>query len=194
MSFKNDDRDIGLGAPDARIMPSDVRYPQVPFPELSPAPVVLCVDNSAHHLEWLNQLVRDSMGGTAHTATNGAEALNVLAGHPEIDCVITDILRQETTDGIWLLEHIRTNRTHDDLPVLMYTETDPSSMMGSAVSRGVDFYIPKRCGRDVLQHAITYFTAKSRRVRALQQDMRAFEARMVKLQGDMAGLLKKLSG
>ena len=89
-------------------------------------------------------------GYLCHTATNGAEALEVL-GHNDVDLVITD-LKMEKMDGIELLGHI--NRLYPDTQVIMVTGFATVSSAVEALKKGAAHYLGKPVNLDELRKTV----------------------------------------
>ena len=101
---------------------------------------VLCVDDepdlAAVVAQFLNEAAEDT---TAMTATDGEEALGILAKE-DIDCVISDY-HMPGMDGLELLETVRS--TDPELPFILFTGRGSEDVAGKAVRAGVTDYIPK---------------------------------------------------
>jgi len=89
-------------------------------------------------------------GYLCHSATNGVEALKVLAEH-DVDLVITD-LKMEQMDGIELLGHI--NRLYPDTQVIMVTGFATVSSAVEALKNGAAHYLGKPVNLDELRKTV----------------------------------------
>lgn len=89
-------------------------------------------------------------GYLCHSATNGVEALKVLAEH-DVDLVITD-LKMEQMDGIELLAHI--NRLYPDTQVIMVTGFATVSSAVEALKNGAAHYLGKPVNLDELRKTV----------------------------------------
>jgi len=99
---------------------------------------VLVVDDEKAMREFLTLLL-EKQGHTVVAASDGEEALRVVAEHP-IDLVISD-LRMPKMDGISLLAGIR--ERDPDLPLIMVTAYASSESTIQAMRLGADDYITK---------------------------------------------------
>lgn len=93
-------------------------------------------------------LKKDGYG--CHSATNGLEALAVLA-REDIDLVITD-LKMEQMGGIELLQQI--NRVSPEIPVIMVTGFATVSSAVEALKKGAAHYLGKPVNLDELRRTV----------------------------------------
>jgi ATP-dependent Lon protease len=89
-------------------------------------------------------------GYDCHSATNGLEALDVLA-REEIDLVITD-LKMERMDGIELLQQIK--RVSPEIPVVMVTGFATVTSAVDALKKGAAHYLGKPVNLDELRKTV----------------------------------------
>jgi two-component system response regulator PilR (NtrC family) len=99
---------------------------------------VLVVDDEKAMREFLTVLL-EKQGHAVLSASDGEEALRLLADHP-VDLVISD-LRMPRMDGIGLLAGIR--ERNPDLPLIMVTAYASSESTIQAMRLGADDYITK---------------------------------------------------
>ncbi len=85
-------------------------------------PIILCVDDDRHNLDALSRVLRSR--ATVLTATNGTEALEIVAAQPDLACVLAD-LRMPGLPGAELLAHVAQLRPHCRRAVVTgYPESD----------------------------------------------------------------------
>jgi CheY-like chemotaxis protein len=78
----------------------------------------------------------------AVTASNGRNALNILAENATIELVITDVMMPEM-DGIELLEKIKNSVAYSHLPVIMCTVLRDKDSIKKAAQLGCNHYLVK---------------------------------------------------
>ena len=100
---------------------------------------VLIVDDEAG-LRGLLEVSLRREGHRMHTASDGLVALTVLAQHPNIDVVLTD-LRMDGLDGLGLLERVRAK--HPDVMVLIMTAFAEWDTAVRAMRMGAHHFIRK---------------------------------------------------
>ncbi|MFO7167307.1 MAG: sigma-54 dependent transcriptional regulator [Chloroflexota bacterium] len=121
----------------------------------------------------IRDLLRDILepeGATVKLAKSGTEALKMI-GEEEPDLAILDV-RMPPPDGLAVLQQLRTQG--NDLPVLIITANDSSTVTIEAMQRGAYDYIAKPFEPDevllVVQRAIEH-RRLTRRVHALEQQV-----------------------
>ena len=104
---------------------------------------VLIVDDSSTIRKIISRNLRQSgLGiGEIHEASNGQEALGVLASRL-VEVVLTDI-NMPVMDGIQLLCAIRQHAIWASIPVIMITTEAGADAVVDAVSKGATGYIKK---------------------------------------------------
>lgn len=113
---------------------------------------ILIVDDSiAMRMSMKEALSRN--GFTVIEATDGANALEVLATEPEVALVLTD-LNMPRLDGIGLLRRIRADRRYLALPVIMQTTETQASVITMARQAGATGWLIKPYGEDALLRAV----------------------------------------
>lgn len=129
-----------------------------------PGERVLVVEDDAAYLEYL-RLRLASDGWEVHTAHNGAEALDVLAGQP-CDAVICDI-RMPGVDGLELCRRLRADPRHRGLPVMILSGAEESAEVGQVVGLGHVWYLRKGTSharlRRTLRHLLDSVLSQSAR-------------------------------
>jgi len=101
---------------------------------------ILVVDDDEANRDVLaRRLVR--LGYRVEQATNGREALDVLAARP-IDLVLLDLMMPEM-DGYAVLEHRRGDPALRDIPVVMISAIDQVESIARCIEQGAEDYLPK---------------------------------------------------
>jgi response regulator RpfG family c-di-GMP phosphodiesterase len=110
---------------------------------------ILCVDDEPHILEGLSQLLRRLL--EVHTATSGAQGLEVLAREGPFAVVISD-MRMPGMDGAAFLARVR-QQAPDSVRMLLTGHADLQSAI-AAVNEGQIFrFLTKPCPPDQLRAA-----------------------------------------
>jgi len=120
---------------------------------------VLVVDDSPFFRNTMAQFIED-LGHVTHRASDGQHGLELLAEHPEVALVVTDI-EMPRVDGFEMTRAIRRDPRFAKLPVIAIT-----SLTGDAAERrgreaGVDEYLVK-LDRDLLIERSTAYLAHGR--------------------------------
>ncbi|MDQ6750442.1 MAG: response regulator [Actinomycetota bacterium] len=110
-------------------------------PEEHAAPNVLVVDDQFTVRE-LQRSILETAGYDVETARDGREAIERIAGTPDIDMVLTDIEMPEM-DGFELLMAIRQRPEHSSLPVVIITSKGGEEHRRRGAQEGADAYIVK---------------------------------------------------
>lgn len=101
---------------------------------------ILLVDDQPINISLLERLIT-KLGHRTFAAASGKEALQILSNET-IDLVLLDIAMPEMS-GIEVLTEIRKTRTANQLPVIMVTAEDSSSIMLEAITEGANDYVTK---------------------------------------------------
>ena len=110
---------------------------------------ILIVDDEAIARTNMEHVLKKD-GYNCHCASNGMEALDVLASK-DIDLVVTD-LKMERMDGLELLEQI--NRVSPEIPVIMVTGFATVSSAVEALKKGAAHYLGKPVNLEELRKTI----------------------------------------
>jgi CheY-like chemotaxis protein/anti-sigma regulatory factor (Ser/Thr protein kinase) len=139
---------------------------------------VLVVDDSAMDRHLAGAIVQKMMGWQATFASNGAEALLLLAGTPP-DVVLTDMLMPEM-DGLQLVQAIRGK--YPLVPVILMTAHGSEDIAIQALQKGAASYVPKKSlARDLaetLEQVLAASKTKQQEHRLLSR-LDLFETRFV---------------
>lgn len=94
-----------------------------------------------------------------HTASNGVEALEILA-EKEIDLIITDVSMPEM-DGLALLTRLRTQQKYESLPIIVLTAIGQEDLRQVAVQKGASGFLTKPTSSQELVAAVTHFLTQT---------------------------------
>jgi signal transduction histidine kinase len=109
---------------------------------LGAAPARVLVVDDSPTLRHANSATLVAAGHEVLEATDGHDALEVLAAHPEIDLVLTDVV-MPNLDGYQLVQAIRARPGGDRLPVVMLTSLDDVGSQSRAIEVGADDVLTK---------------------------------------------------
>lgn len=101
--------------------------------------ILVVEDNAEMRLFIEKQLYKQ--GYKVYSASNGAEALQVLAGQ-DIDLIITDLMMPEV-DGITLLKKVKTDLMYCHIPVIILSAKTAVADKIEGLESGADAYIDK---------------------------------------------------
>lgn len=101
---------------------------------------ILAVDDEELNTEMLRLMLSDLGGIEYRTASNGREALEILAQRPEIDIVLLD-LEMPVMDGFETLQQIKTNDRYRNIPVIVITID--SGEVQKTLAMGADDFMSK---------------------------------------------------
>lgn len=120
-----------------------------PNPEMIPTKRILIVDDSATDRARAEGLIRKSMVDPwdISTATNGKEALEVMAKSDRFDMVLTDLLMPEM-DGLELVQAVK--EQYPLTPIILMTANGSEEIAIQALQNGAASYVPKRVLSDEL--------------------------------------------
>ena len=104
-------------------------------------PTILVVDDQFTVRE-LQRGILEAAGFRVKTARDGREALDAVAGAPEVELVVTDV-RMPGMDGIELLRAIRGRHKGSSLPVVVVTSQGSDEDRQRGLEAGADAYIVK---------------------------------------------------
>lgn len=114
------------------------------------SPAILLVDDEIAILDGLRRQLRKKF--TVHTATSGAEGLELLAAHP-VAVVVSD-MRMPQMDGATFLSQVRS--LHPDVVRVLLTGQADTQAAITAVNDGQIYrFLTKPCPPDVLVQEIT---------------------------------------
>jgi two-component system chemotaxis sensor kinase CheA len=102
---------------------------------------ILIVDDSIT-TRTLEKNILEAAGYTIHVATNGQEALNIIAASGVPDLIVTDIV-MPGMDGFDLTQQIKGDPRTADVPVILVTSLDSPEDKARGIEIGADAYIVK---------------------------------------------------
>ena len=113
--------------------------------------VVLVVDDNEDNLRVTEEILK-SRGFTVHTAHDGAAALRSIE-QARPDVVLLDIMLPDM-DGMEVLDRLRSNSAHAQLPVILVTAKAQDEDVIAGYKIGADYYITKPFTARQLLHGI----------------------------------------
>jgi serine phosphatase RsbU (regulator of sigma subunit) len=128
-------------------------------------PRILIVDDEPFNLDYLDQELED-MGYATLSATNGKEALDVVATESP-DMILLDIM-MPVMDGFETLERLKAENNWRDIPVVVISATDDLGSVVKGIELGAEDYLPKPFEPVLLQARIKAGLDK-KRLRDLEQ-------------------------
>lgn len=103
---------------------------------------ILAVDDDLLILEFLSAVFGMFGGHTLLTADSGAQALEIAAANPDIQCFLLDV-QMPNMDGITLCKHLRAMPSVGRAPILMITAMSEKRYIDKAFAAGATDYINK---------------------------------------------------
>jgi CheY-like chemotaxis protein len=134
---------------------------------------VLVVDDSQMIRTLMLRHLRQAGYKTVLEATNGQEALDLLAAHP-VDLVLLDI-NMPVMDGYATLEKIKADERWRDVSVIMITAVDKIESVAKCIQSGAEDYMPKLFNPILLDARIIASLEKrflKKRVQELEREAR----------------------
>ncbi|MBF0428412.1 MAG: response regulator, partial [Magnetococcales bacterium] len=102
---------------------------------------VLLVDDDVRNTYAMTRMLEQKML-KVHMAANGAKALEILEKHPEIACVIMDVM-MPVMDGLEATRRLRSRPEWAKLPVIALTAKSMEEDRRDAIAAGANDYLPK---------------------------------------------------
>jgi two-component system, sensor histidine kinase and response regulator len=102
---------------------------------------ILVVDDSGLLRQLYKVFLSRYRGARVVTAENGAEALQRLAGDPEIDLVLLDI-QMPVMGGVEVLERLQAS-TQSDVPVIVISTKDKQPLADQCLKLGARAFLQK---------------------------------------------------
>lgn len=117
--------------------------------------VILIIDDYPVTRRVLSHILERS-GFEIITAENGLEALELINSPEQIDLIICDIAMPEM-DGLTLLENLRSNPDHVQLPIIMLTASGQDEDRIRAESLGASGFLTKPASSTEILNAVGNF-------------------------------------
>lgn len=137
---------------------------------------ILAVDDVAMNLEMLERMLGEG-GDNVIKASNGREALELLATNPETDVILLD-LEMPVMGGIELLSHLKTDERYREIPVIIITSSKNEAI--PTLSHGADDFITRPYNPSELRLRVSHLV-RSKKLRDLTCDMNSvLESEVVK--------------
>lgn len=102
---------------------------------------ILAVDDERFNLDILTEYLTDD-GYRVIGASDGIEALEKLAQHPEINLIVLDRMMPRM-DGMQLMEQLKRDKNFRDIPVIMQTAAASNTQLLEGIQAGVYYYLTK---------------------------------------------------
>jgi two-component system, OmpR family, alkaline phosphatase synthesis response regulator PhoP len=118
------------------------------------AKTVLVVDDE-EALRTLAAKLIEKRGHTVLTATDGTEALAMLAGGAAVDLLVLDVV-MPGLNGLQTLEEVRKQRSYTELPVILLTAQAKDDDVLGGYQRGADYYLTKPLKPAALLNIVDY--------------------------------------
>lgn len=120
---------------------------------------VLVVDDNELNRDMLSRRV-GALGHEVTVATNGAEALEILAGG-DFDTILLDII-MPGMNGYQVLSRLKADPALRSIPVIMITALDEVESAVRCIQMGADDYLPKPFNPTILQARLGALLEKKR--------------------------------
>ncbi|MGE0485150.1 MAG: adenylate/guanylate cyclase domain-containing protein [Gammaproteobacteria bacterium] len=134
---------------------------------------ILVVDDTPANLKLLVDIL-DAAGFAASGASNGTDALAMIAAHPP-DLVLLDIMMPGMS-GYEVCERIRANPDTALLPVVLCTSLDPQAERVKGIEAGADDFLTKPINRPELMARVKSLL----RIKALQDEVKTQAAELAR--------------
>lgn len=89
-------------------------------------------------------------------AGNGVEALEQIAGNPDIQLILSDVNMPEM-NGIELVKQVRVNHDAEKMPIIMITTEGGEAMRNKAIENGANGYVCKPFTPETIRTALDPF-------------------------------------
>ena len=151
---------------------------------------VLIVDNEPGFADLTGEMLeREDDSIVAESATNGEEALEILAQR-SVDCIVSDY-EMPTMTGLELLERVRED--DPDLPFILFTGRGSEEVASEAIAAGVTQYLQKESGEEqyaLLANQITNAVSQYRTETELRESERRYERTLTTLHETTRDLMR----
>ena len=134
---------------------------------------ILVVDDEPYNIDLLAQELTD-LGYRIITASNGSEALNVLA-HSDCDLALIDIMMPEM-DGFQVLSVLRETNRLASLPVIVISAIDDVASIARCLELGAEDFITKPFDPTILHGRVNGVLEKKRLRDQVQQQLELTKA------------------
>ncbi|MBR5035697.1 MAG: response regulator [Prevotella sp.] len=114
-------------------------------------PVILIVEDNVEMLNYEHSQLEDDYN--VLTASNGEEALRVLADHDDVALIVSDVM-MEPMGGFELCRTVKNDVNFSHIPVILLTALTLDSAKVEGMESGADSYIEKPFSMDYLRSSI----------------------------------------
>ena len=108
---------------------------------------ILAVDDEAFNLDIISEYLEED-GYDVLTATNGAEALEVMLSCKKLHAIVLDRMMPEM-DGLTFMSKLTEHPRHEHVPVIMQTAAATNKEIKEGIDAGVYYYLTKPYEKDV---------------------------------------------
>ncbi len=150
-------------------------------------PVILIVDDEPFNIDYLEQELDDLAYDTI-SAADGREALAQAASQAP-DVILLDIMMPEM-DGFQALEHLKSDRTTRDIPVIVISALTDINSVVRGIELGAEDYLPKPINPTLLKARLKT-SLRKKKLRDLERSY--LEQEMMLRQSEKLATLGKLS-
>jgi two-component system chemotaxis response regulator CheY len=112
----------------------------------------LVVDDSSTVRKIVARIL-EKLGFECHQASNGQEALDVVAGHPDICLAMVD-WNMPIMNGLEFVQTLRQSVPSESMRVIMVTTEMEMRQVTAALEAGVDEYIMKPFTTDIVEEKL----------------------------------------
>lgn len=109
---------------------------------------VLAVDDEPFNLDILSEYFENE-NYEVITATDGLEAINQLAHHPDTTLIVLDRM-MPNMDGMEFLQRIKQDARYKDMPIIMQTAATAVDQIREGIEAGAYYYLAKPYHKEVL--------------------------------------------
>lgn len=131
---------------------------------------VLAVEDDMLAMEFLKaQIV--GLGHNIFTASDGREALEMLAAKKDIINVVVMDRRMPGVDGLTAVKNMKDNPALRNIPVIMVTGADSRDEMKEGLDAGVFYYLTKPVEEDVLRSVLSAAVREVQQAKTLAEEL-----------------------
>ncbi|MFY7928599.1 MAG: response regulator [Oligoflexus sp.] len=145
-----------IPAPDAHILPADVRHKWEKTPwdhnPRSLAVKVLLAEDEQELLTMMTDLLQ-SVGLHVITATNGEEAMQKVIGHPDVKLIITD-LKMPKLNGLQFIRTLRRMRLAERAKVVVLSAYSQPNLIAEGKKLNIESWLVKPIQPELLIDAV----------------------------------------
>lgn len=131
---------------------------------------ILAVEDNVIAMNFLTAQISE-LGHKVMTATDGAQALEVLNENlNNIDVILMD-REMPVMDGLSAVKRIKSNTLSRDIPIIMVTGADSSKQMQEGLNAGVFYYLTKPVNEEMLRSVLSAAVREAQQARTLSEEL-----------------------